>query len=440
VSRSARRAPRFGLKRCPRFLTGQADLGEQSGSINWTLAGCQTARCTRQAIRCIVGRSGGVVEYDLCMDARTHSETPRWLWIAAIWSFVGLFDATQNVFVMRAEGMHHVWAYLFVTLLLSWLPWALATPLVLRLGRRYPPAQWRRYSTWGVHLAACAAIGLVYGAWIASLEELLNPWALSPRPDPFAQLWLHKFNNGLLSFVFLYGAILLVSHVLDSRERLAVQETETARLNEQLSKAQLNALRRQIEPHFLFNTLNAIAGLVREKRNDDAVSMIAGLSDFLRRVVEDSSRQEVPLGEELDFALKYLDIQKVRFAERLQVSVSVPRELFPAQVPSLILQPMVENAVKHGIAKRVHGGAIRIAALRSNGRLTLSVYNDGPSLPAGWEKTNSGIGISNVRTRLQGLYGDAFDLSVRNQEPGGVEVSLSVPFVSPAVVSRDLKE
>jgi LytS/YehU family sensor histidine kinase len=227
-----------------------------------------------------------------------------------------------------------------------------------------------------------------------------------------------------------YGAILLAGSMLDSRERLANEQTETARLNEQLSMAQLNALRRQIEPHFLFNTLNAIAALVRDKRNDSAVSMIAGLSDFLRRVVQDSDRQQVPLREELEFTRKYLDIQKVRFAERLQFSVNVPGELFSAQVPSLILQPMVENAVKHGIAKRVQGGSIRIAGFRSNGRLTLTVYNDGPSLPAGWDKTNSGIGISNVRTRLQSLYGSAFDLSLQNREPGGVEVSVSVPLLS----------
>ncbi len=363
---------------------------------------------------------------------RTRSESSRWLWIGVIWFGVGLFDATQNVFIMRAEGMHHAWGHLFVTLLLLWLPWALATPLVLRLGRRYPPVRWRSFIVWAMHLAACAAIGLVSAFWNAGLEELLNPWAKSPAPDPFGDLWLQKFENGLLSYLILYGIILLVSHMLESRERLAQQQTETAGLNEQLSKAQLSALRRQIEPHFLFNTLNAIAGLVREKRNDAAVSMIAGLSDFLRRVLEDSNRQQVPLEEELEFAMKYLDIQKMRFSERLQVSVNVPSELLAAQVPSLILQPMVENAVKHGIAKRVQGGAIRIAAFRSNGSLTLSVYNDGPSLPAGWETTHSGIGISNVRTRLQGLYGDAFELSMRNQEPGGVEVLVSVPFVSPS--------
>ncbi len=361
---------------------------------------------------------------------RTQSESQRWLWIATIWGGIGLFDATQNVFVMRAEGMHHYWTRLFFTLLNSWLPWMLATPLVLRLVRRYPPERWNRFSIWGAHLAACGTIGLVCSAWVAGWEELLNPWALAPGPDPFLELWRHKFSNGLLSYVILYSMILLVDHFLESQRKLARQQTETARLNEQLSKAQLNALRKQIEPHFLFNTLNAIAGLVREKRNDAAVSMIAGLSDFLRRVVEDSDRQQVPLEEELEFTQKYLDIQKARFADRLKFSVEVPEELLPAQVPSLILQPMVENAVKHGIAKRVQGGAIRISASRNNGTLTLRVYNDGPGLPAGWEKSRSGIGISNVRTRLRRLYGDGFELSMRDQQPGGVEASVSVPFVS----------
>jgi two-component system LytT family sensor kinase len=361
---------------------------------------------------------------------RTHSELPQWLWIAAIWFCVGLFDATQTVFVMRAEGMHHAWVALFWYLLLSWLPWALATSLVMRLARKYPPTEWRSLLPWVTHLGTCAAISLICAAWSASLDEWLNPWAKNPGPEAFGYLWLHTFYERVLSYSVVYGAILLVSFMLDSRERLANEQTVTARLNEQLSKAQLNALRRQIEPHFLFNTLNAVAALVREKRNDAAVSMIAGLSDFLRRVLQDSDRQQVPLEEELEFTRKYLDIQKVRFAERLQFAVNVPSELFAAQVPSLILQPMVENAIKHGIAKRVQGGSIRIAGFRSNGRLTLSVFNDGPALPAGWQETGSGIGMSNVRTRLESLYGTAFDLSMQNQEAGGVEVCFSVPFVS----------
>lgn len=356
---------------------------------------------------------------------RMGSSTPRWFWVAAIWSGVGLFDASQTVFTMRSQGMRHAWAQLFVTLMLSWLPWAVATPLVVRLGRRYPPTQLRPLTTWFIHVGTAASVGLVSAAWTALLEVTLNPWAQSPIPA-FSDIWLIKFYNGLLSSCILYAFILTITFVLDSRERLALQQTETARLNEQLSKAQLNALRRQIEPHFLFNTLNAISGLVREKRNDAAVSMIVGLSDFLRSVVEDSHRQQVPLSKEMEFLQPYLDIQKVRFAERLQFTVNVPKELLPAQVPTLILQPLVENAIKHGIAKRAQGGAVRIAAFRSNGRLSLSVYNDGPNLPAKWE-SRSGIGISNLRTRLHSLYGDGYELSLRNQGPG-VEVAVSVPF------------
>jgi two-component system LytT family sensor kinase len=369
------------------------------------------------------------------MDA-VRTRHSKWFWSALIWSGVGLFDATQNVFVMRAEGMHHAWARLFLRLFIAWLPWALATPAVLSLGRRYPPTKFRPVSTWGIHLAVCAGIGLAFSAWVAGLDTVLNPWLSQPAAGGYLHAWRDTFYNGLLSDVILYALILAISYVLDSQERMARQQTEAARVSEQLSKAQLDSLRRQIEPHFLFNTLNAIAGLVREKRNDAAVNMIAGLSDFLRRVTEDSNRQEVPLGEEIEFLQKYMDIQKVRFAERLELSVDIPREFFSAQVPSLILQPMVENAVKHGIAKRAQGGAIRVSAFRSNGRLTLSVYNDGPKLPEDWDKTNSGIGISNVRTRLRGLYGDGFDINMRNQAPDGVEVSFSVPFV-PARAAKE---
>src|SRR5215475_11031651 len=307
-----------------------------------------------------------------------HSASRYWLWSIAIWGGFGLVDATQTVFVMRAEGMHHYWYRLFWTMLVAWLPWMLTTPLVLQLSERHPPTQWRLASTWTAHLLTCALLGLAHAGWVAMWESLLNPWALTPGPDPFPQLWRHKFLGGLLSYIILYALILFVAHTLRSREQIARQQTETARLNEQLSKAQLSALRRQIEPHFLFNTLNAIAGLVRERRNDAAVDMIAGLSDFLRRVIDESGKQQVPLGDEMEFLQKYLDIQKVRFAERLQVRVEVPKELFNAQVPSLILQPMVENAIKHGIAKRAQAGLVRIAAFRSNGMLTLSVYNDGP--------------------------------------------------------------
>jgi two-component system, LytTR family, sensor kinase len=351
----------------------------------------------------------------------------RWLWIAWIWIGIALFSAVQYVLVMRAERMNHSWTRLFATLLLSWLVWALATPFVLRLGRQYPPVRFRPISTWLIHLAACAIIGLISAGWEALLVQLLNPMLKSPAPGPLRSLWLDTLYNEVLLYLSIYAALLAISYILESKERLIRQQIETARLNEQFSKAQLDALRRQIEPHFLFNALHAIAGLVREKRNDAAVTMIAGLSEFLRKVVDTSDRHEVPLGEEVQFLQKYLEIQKVRFADRLQLSVDVPEELFIAQVPSLILQPVVENSIKHGIAKEARGGWIRVSAFRSDGRLTLRVYNDGPSLPAEWENTQSGIGIANLRSRLRAMYGDAFEVSLRNHAVG-VEVLISVPF------------
>jgi two-component system LytT family sensor kinase len=357
------------------------------------------------------------------MNEAATGRVRRWLWIATIWFAIALFEATQTVFGMRVEGMQHNWGALFVTVLLSWLPWALVTPLALRLGRD----QQLNPLTWLMHASVAVSVNVVSSAWTAGIILLLNPYATSPAPGPFVQVWFGHFYSGLLSSLMLYSGVLASGQILESRTRLARQQTETARLNEQLSKAQLNALRRQIEPHFLFNSLNSIAGLVRDKQNDAAVTMIARLSDFLRRVVEDSNRQLVPLAEEMDCSERYLQIQKVRFAERLQLSVEVPDNLRSAQVPSLLLQPMVENAVKHGISKRAQGGAIRISASRNGGILTLRVYNDGPTFPLEAQAT-SGVGMANVRTRLHSLYGDAFRLSVQNQEPDGVEVAVSVPY------------
>jgi sensor histidine kinase YesM len=354
-------------------------------------------------------------------------QSPRWFWIVSICLGLGLFDALQDVAVMRTEGMHHPLARVFAAMLLSWLPWILATPIVLRAQRQYP-LQRTSLAPWLIHGGGCVFIAVVSGIWDAVLQKFLHPWSSESAALPFVTLSLTKFYGELLSCVVLYSCVLLVGHMLESRERLALQRTEAARLNEQLSKAQLNALRQQIEPHFLFNTLNAISGLVREERNDAAVGMIAGLSDLLRHTLKDSDRQEVPLEEELQFLQKYLDIQKIRFAEHLQLSVDIDKEFLSARVPTFILQPIVENAVKHGIARRANGGSLRISAIRSNGLLTFRIYNDGPSLPAGWENNRSGMGITNVRTRLQSLYGNTFELKIRNQVPGGVEVSVSVPF------------
>jgi two-component system, LytTR family, sensor kinase len=360
----------------------------------------------------------------------------QWAWIAAIWFGVALFNASQTVVNMRWQGMRHSWVQLFIVLMLSWLPWALATPLVIHLGRRYPPMHIVPLRTWIMHLGSVGLIGLIAAAWLAWLDVLLNPWAPADSAGRFGDIWLPRFFNDLPSSTILYAFILAISFVLDSRQRSANQQTESARLSEQLANAQLHALRRQLEPHFLFNTLNAIAGLVREKRNDAAVSTIAALSDILRRMVSESNRPLVPLQHEIEFLQGYLAIQQVRFAERLRVTMDFPGGLGAAQVPSLVLQPLVENAIKHGIAKRAQGGAIRVAASRADDRLCLSVYNDGPALAEEWQRSSAGtdqgvevgVGISNLRSRLQILYGNEFQLNLQNQNASGVQASVFLPY------------
>jgi LytS/YehU family sensor histidine kinase len=272
-------------------------------------------------------------------------------------------------------------------------------------------------------------IGLIYAAWSATLEIVLNPWAQTPPPGPFIPMWLSTFFYGQLIFVVLYAFILTIDYMLESRRRIARQQMEAAQLSEQLHKAQLDALRHQIEPHFMFNSLNAIAALVRDNRNAAAVEMIATLGDFLRVAAADLSRPRVALEKEVQYLRQYLEIQRSRFADRLQVTLDIPGALLSAEVPSLILQPLVENAIKHGISKRAQGGAIHVSATSCRGTLSLSVENDGPGLSPDWEARRSGIGISNLNTRLRLLYGAAFEFSLRNRDRGGVQAVVSVPFV-----------
>jgi len=347
-------------------------------------------------------------------------------WITLLWLGFALLQSMQNVITMRSEGMRHNWYLVFAVSLSDWIPWAISSPFILALARRIP---FPRKSAWATHISLCLFIDLAFAAWTSTLYLRLNPYNENVASMRFSHMLFARSVDYMLFSTILYGIVLAIDNALESRRRLAVQQTETARLNEQLSLSQLDSLRRQIEPHFLFNTLNSVSGLVREGRNDDAVNMIAGLSDLLRRSLDDAPHQQVPLFEEMEFAQKYIDIQKMRFADRLRVSMDIPAELYPAQVPSLILQPMVENAIKHGIAHRAQGGAIHIAASRSNGTLTLRVANDGPSLHPNWDTTRGGIGIANVRTRLSSLYGSDSTLTLTNQPTGGVEVALSLPFI-----------
>jgi len=349
-----------------------------------------------------------------------------WRHIGSAWLAIAVFDASQTVFVMRAEGMHHAWTTLFIVRTLSWLVWALATPWVAGLMQRFPIPS-KNLLPWCMHGLACLTIGVLSATWGAALESAFDPWLTQPGPAPFAAIWRGIFLGSLLGDAILYGGILAFQAVFSTRERLARQQADAARLNELLAQSQLAALRQQLEPHFMFNSLNAITGLIRQARNDDAVSMIALMGDLLRRVTDRSERQFVPLEEEASFLRKYLDIQSLRFGDRLRYHIEIPELLKNSMVPDMILQPLVENAIRHGIATRARIGEVRVAAVRAGAVLTLSVYNDGPELRHDY-LTGTGIGVSNARRRLAALYGDAAALTLENRASTGVLASISLPY------------
>ena len=368
------------------------------------------------------------------IDSRADTRWTGWAWIAAIWCAGALFNASQTLLTMHAMGVGKAWLRPFLIVFVSWLPWALATPFVIELARRWPIVRGEIFKAMSLHLAAFAAISVTAEGWSALLRVIFNPWHRS-SPPTFVNTWSDLLVDQLMTFVIAYALILTVTYVVDSREKMARQttetarlNTETARLNEELSRAQLAVLRGQMDPHFMFNTLNSIASLVYDQRGEAAVGMIVGLSEFLRRASEDSHRAQVTLREEVEYLQRYIDIQKVRFGDRLRVSVDIPDELLATQVPNLLLQPLVENAIKHGVSKRRSGGEIRVFGMCRDGALRLTVYNDGPWAQEDLVVAPHGVGLGNLRTRLQILHGGRSELLLQPAEAGGVEVIVTLPL------------
>jgi sensor histidine kinase YesM len=224
-----------------------------------------------------------------------------------------------------------------------------------------------------------------------------------------------------------------LDYYLKNREnelRAARLELSEAQLKSQLSNAQLSALKMQLHPHFLFNTLNAIVVLMRKGRNPEAVDMLTGLSELLRYALENISTQEVRLEQEVEFIERYLEIEKVRFKDRLKVEMHIDRETLGAFVPNLILQPLVENALRHGIGQRSTAGVIEISARREDGMLNMRVRDDGPGLSKSLsaDADGKGIGVANTRARLRQLYGAAHRFDLRNAETGGTVAAITIPF------------
>jgi LytS/YehU family sensor histidine kinase len=228
-----------------------------------------------------------------------------------------------------------------------------------------------------------------------------------------------------LDELVIYLAVLAAGFARDYFLRYRAHAAESARLEAQLAEARLAALRMQLNPHFLFNTLHAVSALV-ERDPAGVRRLVARLSALLRHVLDSGARQEVTLAEELAFARDYLDIQRVRFQDRLRVEEEVPEDLLDALVPNLILQPLVENAIVHGVGRHESAGRIRIGARRDAECLELTVEDDGPGLSG--DGRGGGVGIGNTRARLAAMYGDEAALELRPAPAGGLVARVRLPY------------
>jgi signal transduction histidine kinase len=306
----------------------------------------------------------------------------------------------------------------------DWLLYALLTPAVFWFAERFPLARGRIAQRIPIHLFAAV---LLCAAW-ASAGVVLR-WVLLESTSPPTMIGLVGWFLISLPFgVAVYFAVLGVQHAtgyfLEARER----ETQAARLSAQLAEARLGALRMQLQPHFLFNSLNAIIVIVRDRDNATAVRMLEQLGEMLRRVMRADRPQEVTLAEELDFVRQYLGIEEIRFSDRLRPVIAVEPALLSAMVPEFVLQPLVENALRHGLAKRVTATLLRIEARQEGDQLVLSVTDDGPGPDGATTSTGEGVGLGTTRERLATLYGDRARLELVRTPEGGATAMVRLPY------------
>jgi len=355
----------------------------------------------------------------------------RMAWIFGVASGLGAFS-TLIAFVYKFFFAETQTPYrALVALNFSyWYSWAVLVPGILWLARRYP---FERH-TWGRAVAAHVPGVLVFTvahAVLATSCRFLTRWVFEgPASDPFWMVlrnqYFFNFDFSMMTYWFLVG----LSHAVNYRRESAERALTAAHLEARLAEASLQALQRQLHPHFLFNTLHTISALIdRDARAADA--MLARLSDLLRLTLERIGTQQLQLKEELDFIEKYLEIERTRFGDRLRVVFDVDPAMLDAAVPSLVLQPLVENALRHGIAPKVGGGRIDIVARRDGDRLSLIVRDDGYGVPSDeLEALNEGVGVSNTRSRLTLLYGDRHRFEFRVPSGGGLEVTVMIPLVT----------
>ncbi len=333
----------------------------------------------------------------------------------AIWTGITLLGIVQSALSLEHMGRPIPWPRLIGMELLDWYSCALFTPIGFWLARRFPVDRRR----WRVNLPVTAAVTVAFVLLkYASLAQL-SVW----RGPAQVTLSLVLVRN-LIGETVILGTVLGIIYGIESLRRLREREMQLVRVSGELTAARLDALTAQLQPHFLFNSLHGVSVLMH-RDVEAADAMLASLGDLLRQALDPDAGHELPLAGELALLESYLGVLRARFGDRLTVRTEVTPDAAGALVPRLVLQPLVENAVEHGIARRRGAGCITIRAARANGSLRLSVADDGAGLGA---FPREGIGLSNTRRRLRELYGDEQSLELRELTGGGLEVTLRLPL------------
>ncbi len=346
--------------------------------------------------------------------------------LLGVWGLLAIVMGNQYYNAVQSSGGHIGWFHAVIFEFTYALQWVVLAPVSLWLIRRFPFAKRRWPLSFVVHVAA----GLCFSSLTMAGRAVIHWAVVDGFGTPLSWEMILKsmtsyFDYGIMSYLL----ILLVGAAYEYSRRLRATAFETSRLETQLARAQLQSLRSQLQPHFLFNTLHAIAVLIRKQQTDAAVKMIGGLSELLRVALEQRDTQEVPFRDELTLLDRYLEIEAVRFSDRLAIERRIDDDTLDLFVPSLSLQPLVENAVRHGIAKIEGPGHISISCSRTNGMLVLRVEDNGPGIASELPSLmQQGIGLSNTVERIRHLYGEHATLSLANRPEGGAAAELRIPM------------
>ena len=351
------------------------------------------------------------------------------IWLG--WTVAGLFYIVQDAVPRLYRGGAVPWKYVFLGWMAGMYVCAALTPAVLWLGNKWPIE--RRFTYAGLHLPFSVVFSIL--ATMIEVPVLLLLGVFPAKSPPSVVGGIKLFLSwGIQGGVIRYWAVIVLQAVYRSQKQTKIRERETfelkvqaSELAQQLATAQLSALKMQLQPHFLFNTLGAIVVLIQQRKTAQAEAMVEKLSDLLRLTLEDVEAQEVPLWRELEFLRLYLSIEQVRFEDRLKVRIVPAAALSDILVPHMVLQPIVENAVRHGLGQSEEAVTIEVAASSANGSLMLVVSDDGPGILSE-SHGHSGIGLTNTGNRLARLYGDKATLVVGPAATRGVRVTITLPI------------